>query len=206
MNQHFKNILEEKGYIVKINDDVGNHKINSKKLQEIVKDNNNQTIERIINDTTESLTASEIKVKKSMETRADILHIKIDNEKFRKELTDDRKFIEHLNMCSLLNTNHDRRFIDKIHEELKVQSTTSNVTKVKLINEVHDLMNMSPLCINDINRDVEISEEKQTIIKKVFRMKSVNIIALYRNLVQGLVSSKNIKINGVGHRFMTLTV
>ena len=58
-------------------------------------------------------------------------------------------------------------------------------------------MNISPLCINDINRDVEISEEKQTIIKKVFRMKSVNIMSLYRNLVQGLVSSKNVKIDGV---------
>jgi hypothetical protein len=197
MNQHFKNILEEKGYVVSVNEDVGDYKINSKKLQEIVKENNNDMISRIINDKNESLTASEIKVKKSMEKRADILHVKIDNEKFREELSDDRKFMAHLTICSLLNTNHDEKFIDKTYQELKVQNTTSNITKVKLINEVHGLMNISPLCIDNINHDVEISEEKQTIIKKVFRTKSVNLITLYRNLIPGLISSNNRKINGV---------
>jgi len=197
MNQHFKNILEEKGYVVSVNEDVGDYKINSKKLQEIVKENNNDMISRIINDKNESLTASEIKVKKSMEKRADVLHVKIDNEKFREELSDDRKFMAHLTICSLLNTNHDEKFIDKTYQELKVQNTTSNITKVKLINEVHGLMNISPLCINNINHDVEISEEKQTIIKKVFRTKTVNLITLYRNLIPGLISSNNRKINGV---------
>ena len=197
MNQHFKNILEEKGYIVTINEDLGSYKINSQELQVIVKENNNDTIDRIINDKNESLTASEIKVKKSMEKRASILHIKIDNEKFREELSDDRKFMTHLTICSHLNTNHDEKFIDKTYQELKVQNTTSNITKVKLINEVHNLMNISPLCIDNINDNVIISEDKQTVIKKVFRMKDINLIALYRNLIPGLISSNNRKINGV---------
>ena len=197
MNQHFKNILEDKGYVVTINEDLGSYKINSKELKVIVKENNSDMIDRIIKDKNESLTASEIKVKKSMEKRASILHIKIDNDKFREELSDDRKFITHLTICSLLNTNHDEKFIDKTSQELKVQNTTSNITKVKLINEIHSLMNISPLCIDNINNNIQIPEDKQSIIKKVFRMKDINLIALYRNLIPGLISSNNRKINGV---------
>ena len=197
MNKHFKNILKEKGYLVKTNEDLGNHKINSKNLQEIVKDNNNETIERVLNDVDDSLTAGEKKVKKSMETRADILHVTINNEKFRDEITNDVKFMTHLNVCSLLNIDHDQKFIDKNYQELKVHGTTSNVTKVKLINEVQDLMDISPLCINDINNDVIIPEDKQEIIKKVFRLKNVSLVGMYRNLIPGLITSKNVKINGV---------
>ena len=151
-------------------------------------------IDRIIKDKNESLTASEIKVKKSMEERASILHIKIDNDKFREELADDRKFITHLSICSLLYTNHDDKFIDRAYQELKVKNTTSNITKVKLINEIHSLMNITPLCIDN---NIEIPEDKQSIIKKVFRMKDIHLIALYRNLIPGLISSTNTQIKGV---------
>jgi len=54
INQHFKNILIEKGYKIDINKDVSGYKINSKKLKEIVKDNKDDTIERILNDTDNS--------------------------------------------------------------------------------------------------------------------------------------------------------
>jgi hypothetical protein len=154
-------------------------------------------IDRIINDKHESLTASEIKVKQLMEKRASILHIKIDNDKFREELSDNRKFITHLSICSLLYTNHDEKFIDKAYQEFKVQNTTGNITKVKLINEIHSLMNISPLCIDNINNNIQIPEDKQSIIKKVFRMKDIHLIALYRNLIPGLISSNNMKIKGV---------
>jgi hypothetical protein len=197
MNQHFKNILEDKGYVVNINEELGSYKINSKELKVIVKENNIDMIDRIINDKHESLTASEIKVKTSMEKRASILHIKIDNDKFREELADDKKFREHLSICSLLYTNHDEKFIDKAYQELKVKNTTSNITKVKLINDIHSLMNISPLCIDNININIEIPEDKQNIIKKVFRIKDIHLITLYRNLIPGLISSNNMKIKGV---------
>jgi hypothetical protein len=197
MNQHFKNILEDKGYVVNINEELGSYKINSKELKGTVKENNIDMIDRIINDKHESLTASEIKVKTSMEKRASILHIKIDNDKFREELADDKKFREHLSICSLLYTNHDEKFIDKAYQELKVKNTTSNITKVKLINDIHSLMNISPLCIDNININIEIPEDKQNIIKKVFRIKDIHLITLYRNLIPGLISSNNMMIKGV---------
>jgi len=197
MNQHFKNILEDKGYIINIVEEVGNYKINSNKLKEIVKENNINMIDRIINDKHESLTASEIKVKTSMEKRASILHIKIDNDKFREELTDDKKFITHLSICSILNTNNDERFINNVQQELKVKNTTSANTKIKLINDIQSIMNISPLCIDNINNNILIPEDKQDIIKKVFRMKDIHLIALYRNLIPGLITSSEPQKKGI---------
>ena len=199
MNHHFKAILEEKGYKVLINDDMGKHKIDHKKLKEKAKENNDAVVERAINDTDESLTSSEKKVKSSMEKRADILHVKINNERFREELSDDRKFTTHLNICSLLNTNHDETWMDKTYKELKVQNAKSNTTKIKLINEVQSLMNISPLCIDDIN-DVVIPDDKQEVIKKVFRLKEVNLVSMYRSLVPGLIKAKTTMVQGVRSR------
>lgn len=195
MNDHFKTILKEKGYDIVINDDEGNYKINSKKLQETVKENTKTTVERVVNDKEESLTASEKKVKKSMEKRAQILCVNIDNEKYRDELSDDRKFGMHLNICTLLNTNHDEHFIDKTYKELKVQNAKSNVTKIKLIHEVESMMNISTLCIDDIKHDFQIPQDKQEIIQKVFRLKEVSLISMYRNLIPGLIESKQVRHN-----------
>ena len=136
----------------------------------------------------------------SMEKRANILHIAIDNDQFRKELADDRQFVTHLNVCSLLNTNHDEKFIMKSYKELKVQNVTSNTTKLKLINEVQTMMNISPLCIDDINNDVVIPEEKKEIIKKVFRINDVSLISMYRNLVPGIVKASRVMVDGVRER------
>ena len=195
MNDHFKTILKEKGYDIVINDDEGNYKINSKKLQETVKENTKTTVERVVSDKEESLTASEKKVKKSMEKRAQILCVNIDNEKYRDELSDDRKFGMHLNICTLLNTNHDEHFIDKTYKELKVQNAKSNVTKIKLIHEVESMMNISTLCIDDIKHDFQIPQDKQEIIQKVFRLKEVSLISMYRNLIPGLIESKQVRHN-----------
>jgi hypothetical protein len=200
MNTHFKNILEDKGYIINIFEEENNYKINSKELKEIVKENKDNMIDRIINDKHESLTSSEIKVKTSMEKKASILHIKIDNDKFREELTDDKKFITHLSVCSLLYTNHDERFIDKACQELKVKNTTSSITKIKLINDIQSLMNISPLCIDDINNNIQIPEDKQNIIKKVFRISDIKLISLYRNLIPGLITSTELKVKGIRTR------
>ena len=203
MNHHFKAILEEKGYKVLMCEERGKYKIDHKKLKEKAKENNDATVERAINDTDDSLTASEKKVKASMEKRADILHVKIDNERFKDELADDRKFATHLNICSLLNTNHDEAWLDRTYKDLKVQNAKSNTTKIKLINEVQSIMNISPLCLNDI-RDVVIPNDKQEVIKKVFRLKEVSLVAMYRSLVPGLIKAKTTMVNGVRSRKYTI--
>ena len=72
--------------------------------------------------------------------------------------------------------------------------------KIKLINEVQTIMNVSPLCINDMNNDVAIPADKQEVIKKVFRLTNVNLISMYSNLVPNLVKSNRVMVNGVRSR------
>lgn len=201
MNHHFKAILEEKGYKVLMNDNEGKHVMDTKKLKEEVKDANNAVVKRAIDDADDSLTASEKKIKSSMEKRAGILKIKINNEQFRDELADDRKFTTHLNLCSLLNTHHDDIMIAQMYKELDVQNIKSNTMKLKLINDIQTSAGVSPLCIDNINNvNVVISEEKQQIIKKVFRIKEVTLVAMYRNLLPGLVKAQTTMVNNVRER------
>ena len=51
------------------------------------------------------------------------------------------------------------------------------------------------MCINDINDDFQIPQDKQEIIKKVFRLKEVNLFSMYRNLIPGLIESKQVTQN-----------
>jgi hypothetical protein len=109
-----------------------------KQLKEDVKEKNNEAIESIIVDPENSLTAGEKKIKESMIKRAEFFKIDINSDKYREELTDDRKFTTHLNVCELLNTKHDDKFLKKTRKEFDVQNVTSHTMKIKLINEVHE--------------------------------------------------------------------
>jgi flavodoxin len=199
MNHHFKAILQEKGYKIDVNETEAMHKIDTKKLKEEVKSNNIEVVERVINDPDDSLTAGEKKIKSSMEKRAGILHIEVDDDTYRDELVDDNHFTTHMNVCSLLNINNDPKFVSKIYKDMKVQNMTSNTTKLKLISEVQTIMNVSPLCIDDIQEGV-IPDDKIEIIKKVFRINKVNLISMYRNLVPGIMTSRQIMTDGVRER------
>ena len=201
MNHHFKAILEEKGYRVLMNEDEGKYKIDNKKLKEKAKENHDAVVERALNDKEETLTASEKKVKASVEKRAEILNIKTDNETFREELVNDKAFVSHLNVCTLLNTNHDESFVDKTYKEFKVQNCKSNTMKVKLINEIQDLLNTSAFWFDDVYDTINIPEDKQTVINKVFRMTDskngkATLIKMYKNVVPKMINSKQIMING----------
>ena len=200
MNHHFQAILKEKGYNVMVNNDVSEYKIDNKKLTEMVKEDYDNIIDHAINDPDDSLSETEKKVKKAIEKRADILHISIDNDKYRDELSNDKQFVTHLNICSLMNANHDEKLINKTYKEFKVQNITSNAMKLKLIHEVQTIMNISPLCINDRNNDAIIPDDKKDIIKKVFRINDVNLISMYRNIVPGLLNSQQRMVNGVRSR------
>ena len=56
-------------------------------------------------------------------------------------------------------------------------------------------MNISTLCIDDIKHDFQIPQDKQEIIQKVFRLKEVSLISMYRNLIPGLIESKQVRHN-----------
>ena len=195
MNYHFQSILKEKGYNISVNEMDGKHKIDIDRLKEDVKETNSETIKSIIQDPENSLTAGQKKVKESIEKRAEILHIGMDCSKYEEELTDDRKFVTHLNVCELLNTRHDDKLYDKTCKEFGVQNITSNTMKIKLINEVQMLMNVSPLCIDNINNDIVIPDDKRDLIKKVFRTEA-SLISMYRNLVPNLIKSTRVTVDG----------
>ena len=136
-----------------------------------------------------------------MEKRAQILNIKTDNETFREELVNDKAFVSHLNVCTLLNTNHDESFVDKTYKEFKVQNCKSNTMKVKLINEIQDLLNTSAFWFDDVDDTINIPEDTQTVINKVFRMTDskngkATLIKMYKNVVPKMINSKQIMING----------
>ena len=99
------------------------------------------------------------------------MRIAINCDKYREELADDRKVATHLIMQDFFVTN--------------------NTMKIKLINEVQKTMNVSPLCIDDINKNVEMPDNKREVIKKVFKLTDVNLISMYRNIVPHLVKSKS---------------
>ena len=72
--------------------------------------------------------------------------------------------------------------------------------KIKLINEVQKKMNVPPWCIDDMNKNVEMPDNKKKVIKKVFRLTDVNLISMYRNIVPNLVKSNRVMVDGVRSR------
>jgi len=201
MNYHFIEILKEKGYRIKINNDTTDNKLDMKKLEEYSKIEYDITVNNIIDGTDASLSESEKKVKKAMTTRAELLHIKINNETYREEIINDKKYISHLNVCSLLNTDTDYILINKCCKDMKVHNIKANALKLKLINEIQTILNVTPLCIADINYEGKIiPDDTKDAIKKVFRIKEVDIIAMYRNICPDLIKSSQVMKNKIRSR------
>ncbi len=102
-----------------------------------------------------------------MEKKAEILHIDLNNENLEKthikgvsdrvtfidEMTDDKKFTSHLNLCSIMKVDQDSRFIESSYKDYAVKNIDKNVFKLKLIDEVHKILNISPFDIDNINDD-----------------------------------------------------
>ena len=111
-------------------------------------------------------------------------------------------FVSHLNVCMILNTNHDESFVDKTYKEFKVQNCKSNTMKVKLINYTHDLLETSAFCFDDVDDTINIPEDKQTVINKVFRMTDsknakATLIKMYKNVVPNMISGDQVMVNGI---------
>lgn len=196
MNYHFQSILKEKGYNISVNEMKGQHKINFNELKEDIKEATGETIKTIIEESDDDeLTAGQKKIKASIEKRANILHINIDNDKYNEELTDDRQFVTHLNICALLNTKHDDKLYQKMFEDFGVQNITSNANKIKLINEVRKIFNVSPLCVDNINDDIVIPDNMKKLVKDTFRI-DANLVSMYRHLVPGIIKVTRITVDG----------
>lgn len=206
MNYHFRSILEEKGYTVLTNNEIAKFKVDEKNMTEKAKEENERKIERAVKDKEESLTASEKKIKEQMESRAKILKIDIDDESYREVLADDREFVSHLNVSSIMNTDFDEKFVDQFYQDHKVKNIKSNINKIKMIKKVEQTLDLKPFCIDfdnvkdRFNENVHINAEDQNVIQKVFRFKeqecktfrqSYNLlISMYRNICKGMISTE----------------
>jgi hypothetical protein len=199
MNYHFKEILKEKGYTININEETTENKLNNSELKEQIKEKFDNTVERILKNTDDELSASEKKIKSLMKKRAEILNINIDNKKYIEEITNDKKFATHINICKLLNISQDKQFIKKLENETLIKSAESITTKLKLINEVQTILNISPLRIDKIDNNIDIPEDKKKIIKNAFRT-TPTIIKMYEHIAPDIIVSSQKSINGKKHR------
>ena len=61
-------------------------------------------------------------------------------------------------------------------------------------------MDVSPLCIDNVNNEKVIPDDKRDLIKKVFRITEVSLISMYRNLVPNLIKSTRVTVDGESSR------
>jgi len=172
MKYHFIQILKDKGYDVE--DDTNEavtERPNEKDIKEKVKENNDNTIQRALTDDFESLTSSEIKIRQQIEQRSKILCVKVDNEEYFEELTNNKVFTEHINLSQLVSSNFNGKMLTQAYKEFDIQSVKSNVLKVKLIHDVAKSLDCHPLEFEaEGTGDVELKQDQLDMIKKVFRL------------------------------------
>jgi hypothetical protein len=197
MNYHFQNILKEKGYHnIQFNSNIHNYKVDDKKLIEKVKEELHDAVINACGEPEDNLTDKEKKIRSEMKKRAEILNIDLEKGQERvtyiDQMTDNKLFRSHLNLCSIIKVDQDTKFIEASRVDFAVKSITQNALKLKLIDEVQTILNIAPLDVDDITENdyKKIPDDKQTIIKKVFRINDVDIMSMYRHMCPGLVSSK----------------
>lgn len=211
MLYHFEQILKEKGYKITQNKKISKTKLNVKKLKDDVENNLIQKVDRIQNDKEESLTASELKLKQQMQKRADLLQIELDNEDFQDVIVDDKKFVNHLNISTLLKDNIDEQLVDKSYKDCGLNNVKSNVMKIKLIKQLEDKLGFQNSLKIDYDTDKTRFDENINLdvsflksIQKTFRtvktprnFKEVYnmLIGMYRNISKGVVKSKKLSNN-----------
>jgi hypothetical protein len=210
-NYYFKCILKDKGYAeIKVNGTIAKYKIDWDKIKEMVKEDKIESRDNACGEHEDNLTDKEKKIRTDMEKKADILNIDLNNENldngtyiegisdrvtFIDEMTDDKKFTSHLNFCNILKIDQESKFIKSTYDDFPVKNIDKNVFKLKLIDEVHKILNITPFDIDNINEDdyKRIPEDTQKSIRKTFRIEEhpdINIIKLYRNICPGIVSSQ----------------
>jgi len=206
MTYHFEQILKEKGYKITQNKNKSNHKLNEKKLKADVQNNIDNKIERIQNDTESSLSESEKKLKDQMKKRSELLHVELDNEDFKDEITDDRMFVNHLNISTLLMKDIDEKLIDKSYRECRVNNVKGNIMKIKLIKQLENKLGFKNSLTIDydtdkarFNENIKLDDKYIKCVRKTFRSKKDPItfkdsydllMTLYKNVCRGIVSSK----------------
>ena len=208
-NYHFQSILKEKGYNdIKVNGTIAKYKIDWDKIKEMVEEDKIKTRDNACHEHKDDLTNKEKIVRTDMEKKADILNINLNNENlyngtyikgisdratFIDEMTDEKKFISHLNLCSIMKLDQDTRFIESTYKDFAVKNISANVFKLKLIDEVHKILNITPFDIDNINEDdyKRIPEDTQKSIRDTFdHKKDINISKMYRHMCPDIISSK----------------
>ena len=138
----------------------------------------------------DELTASELKIRNQIESRAKILKVDVGNKDYRDQLVDSYKFTEHLNACWLMSDGFDDRFISKNEKEFKLNNIKSTVMKIKLIKQLET----APFSFEQ----KEISPALEATVKKLFRVSKIDIRLLYKSLIPGVFGKrKRVMVKGV---------
>ena len=211
MTWHFERILQEKGYVIAKNKQKSKHAICEKKLKADVEENNNLKVERILNDKEESLSSSEKKIKEQMQKRAELLQVELDNADYQDEITDDRKFVNHLNVSSLLMNNIDEKLVTKSYQDCRVNNVKGNIMKIKLIKQLEEKLGFKESLTIEYDTDkarfaevLKLDDKYVKTIQKTFRSKKepssykdsyYMLIGMYRNICKGVVTSKKLSNN-----------
>ena len=126
-------------------------------------------------------------------------------------MTDDRAFVNHLNISSLLMNNIDEKLVTKSYQDSRVNNVKGCVMKIKLIKQLEEKLGFKEsLTINydtDKARFTEVLKLDDTYVKtiqKTFRSKKepasykdsyYMLIGMYRNICKGVVSSSKLSNN-----------
>lgn len=230
--EQFRWMLEDKEYyIIKNTDELDVDEIEeANRSNKIAKENvnvkNEQTYRRALYDNPEGLTTGEKKIRQDSQRRAIYLKInfdkKIQKKKWEKYLIDDKEFNRHMAYRLLIGSENklDDKIAAQMKKDYKISICKSMITKVKLIKQIENILEIKTLDI-DTQRDmdrfdepIEIDDELIDSVKKVFRINKPNekinsdyghlyyqLIHLYKQVLGDQICDYNIvTIRNVRHK------
>lgn len=205
--EHFRWMLEDKGYQIIENDDtVDNDEkkiiINKNKIiKKHIVDRNDETYYNALHNKVNKLTDNEKNIHDDAVRRAKYLNIdfnkKVQKRKWNKYLINEKDFTKHIAYKLLTGSedNLDLKIAVRLDEDYKISICNNLEEKIKLIKQVEKILNVDTLDIDtkrDIDRfdeKVDISDDLLNMLIKAFRIrKSKETIAetygsLYNQLV-----------------------
>jgi hypothetical protein len=180
-------MLEDKGYVIKYNNDT----IDDEEIKEIKKeivDCKEELIEdldkmnhRALYNKESSLTDAEKKIREDAMRRAKYLNInfkkKVDKVKYEEYLVDDKVFTHFCTYKLLMDseTKLNQKLADELENDYFVMNAKSLLTKIKLIRHLEGILDIKTLEIDtavDVERfdeEVEIKDKLKNTIKNTFR-------------------------------------
>jgi hypothetical protein len=227
-------MLEDKGYVIRYNNDT----IDDKEIKEIKKEIvecKDELVEdldkmnhRALYNKESSLTDAEKKIREDAERRAKYLNInfskKVDKEKYEEYLVDDKVFTQFCTYKLLMDSEAklNQKIADELENDYCVMNAKSLLTKIKLIRQLEGILDIKTLEIDtavDVERfdeEVEIKDKLKNTIKNTFRSNRgleentfknwyYQLIQMYKHVLgSNIVNRKHTYSQGIQYWFYTI--